>query len=164
MWVYLTETFSCWGGKFTKFRKLVKGYRDRGHSLPASLFYASRLIYRREQLEHYSRISSVRENGMLFVKTVIGGTPQLLTFRIKNGPKPVLEYSYFDEKRNDKLFLLLAGPNRDFNGHSESLFLFGNEIRYKFMNQPEITIKSQSPHRSTTHLEKKIFSICQTYD
>ncbi len=162
MWIYLTETFSYLQKKLSKFRKLVNGYREQGHSLPSSLFYASRLVYRRNQLEHYSQISSVKEGGYIFVKVVIGGTPQLISYRIKSGPKPVLDYAYFDGERKDKLFLLLAGPNREPNPNV--LFLFGKEVRYKFLNQPEVTMKSESTHPSTTHLEKKILSMCSSYD
>jgi len=167
MWIYLTETLSYIKTKLSKFRKLVDSYREQGHSLCSSLFYASRLVYRRRQLDHYSEISSVRHGNTLFIKTVVGGAPQILTFRLKSGPKPVLEYAYFDEKRNDKLFLVLSGPNRDFNNHPDVLFLFAHHVRYKFMNRPEISMKSEIRNHtidSTRNLEKKIFSICQAYD
>lgn len=164
MWIYLTETFSYVAKKLSKFRKLVNGYREQGYSLPSSIFYAARLVHRRNQLDHYSQISSIREGGFVLVKIVSGGTPQLITYRIKPGPKPVLEYAYFDGERKDKLFLLLSGPNRDFNSNPNVLFLFGKEVRYKFMNQPEVTMKSESTHHSTTHLEKKILSMCSSYD
>jgi hypothetical protein len=167
MWIYLTQTVLYVKTKFIKFRKLVNGYRDQGHSLCSSVFHAFRLVYRQRQYDHYSEISSVRHNNTVFVKVIVGGSPQIVTIRVKNGPKPVLEYAFFDNKRNDKLFLLLSGPNRDFNDSPEVLFLFGNEIRYKFMNRHEIAMKSENQNHTTEssrELEKKILSICHAYD
>lgn len=171
MWIYLTNVIghlssqlSHLSSRFHKFKKLVNGYRQQGHSFVSSVFYASRLVYRRNQLDHYSQISSVREGGVVFVKTIIGGTPQLITFRVRSGPKPVLDYAYFDGERKDNLFLLLSGPNRDFNSYPAVLFMFAKEIRYKFINQPEVTMKTDSTHHSATHLEKKILSMCSSYD
>jgi hypothetical protein len=106
----------------------------------------------------------VREKNILFVKTVVGGSVQVIPIKIKSGPKRVLEYAYFDGERKDELFLLLSGPNRDFNQLEEVLFMFGEEIRYKFMNRSEITIRSQNGSELSKELEKKIFSLCQSYD
>jgi hypothetical protein len=130
----------------------------------ASIFYSLRLIYKRHLLESYSNNSTVREKNFLFVKTVVGGAVQLIPFRIRNGPKPILEYAYFDGVRKDELFKLLSGPNRDFNGLLDSLFLFGKEIRYKYINQPEMMMRSEIGHHISEELEKKILSMGLSYD
>lgn len=168
MWIYLTEhishTVEYLKTKLTKFRKLVSGYRDHGHSFTMSVYYALRLVYKRRELEKYSEISMVKEKNILFIKTVVGGTVQLIPYRIKSGPKPVLEYAYFDGVRKDHLFRLLSGPNRDFNGVMDVVFLFAKEIRYKYVNQPEISTRSGSERVDSEELEKKILSITQPYD
>jgi hypothetical protein len=147
-----------------KFQKLVNGYHDHGHSWWKSLFYALRMVYKRRQLDHYSTISSVRAKNFLFLKTIVGGTVQLIPFRVKSGPKPVLEYAYFDGVRKDHFFNLLSGPNRDFNGFMDVLFLFAQEIRYKYVNQPEITTRTAISKHHSDELEKKILSITQPYE
>jgi hypothetical protein len=106
----------------------------------------------------------VKEKNTLFLKTVVGGTVQLIPYRIKSGPKPVLDYAYFDGVRKDQLFILLSGPNRDFNGLMDVLFLFAQEIRYKYMTQPEIEIRTESGRVQSIELEKKILSIALPYD
>ena len=148
---------------FTKFKKLVDNYQDQGYCLLSSIFYSCRLVYKRYLLEAYSASSTVREKNFLFVKVVIGGSVQLIPFRLRSGPKPVLEYAYFDGVRKDDLFKLVSGPNRDFNGMIDSLFLFGKEIRYKFMNQSEISMKSDHGYHPSEELEKKILSISLPY-
>lgn len=164
MWIYLTTTVNYVKTKLQKFQKLVNGYRDNGHSWWKSLYYALRLVYKRRQLDHYSDISMVKEKNTLFLKTVVGGTVQLIPYRIKSGPKPVLDYAYFDGVRKDQLFILLSGPNRDFNGLMDVLFLFAQEIRYKYMTQPEIEIRTESGRVQSIELEKKILSIALPYD
>ena len=155
--------FSYIYSTFLKFKKLVSNYQDQGHGVVKSIFYSLRLVYKRNLLESYSSISTVREKNFLFVKTVTGGTVQLIPFRVRSGPKPVLEYAYFDRVRKDELFNLLSGPNRDFNGLIEALFLFGKEIRYKYLNQSETTIRSEIGNHDSHELEKKILSIGQPY-
>jgi hypothetical protein len=98
------------------------------------------------------------------MKTVIGGSVELIPYKLRSGPKSVLEYAYIDDVRKDKLFQLLSGPNRDFSGNTEVLFMFGTMIRYKYMNQPEITIRSDRGMITAQDLEKKILSMCQPYD
>ena len=165
MWIYLTNCLGNLRTRFNKFMKLVNGYRDHGNSLYKSVYYSFRLLYKRAQLEHYTEISSIREKNYLFTKVVIGGSVQLVLTKIKSGPKPMLEYAYFDGVRKDNFFNLVSGPNRDFCGNSEVLFIFAKEIRYKYLNHPEICIRSELV--STDHsyeLEKKIFSMTQSYD
>lgn len=164
MWIYLTTTISYIKSRLNKFYKLVSGYQDHGHPLWKSVCYALRLVYKRRQLENYSKISMVKDKNTLFLKIIVGGTVQLIPYRVKTGPKPVLEYAYFDGIRKDYLFTLLSGPNRDFNGMMDVLFLFAQEIRYKYVNQHEISTRSGSGRVYSTDLEKKILSIAQPYD
>lgn len=163
MWVYLTNYTNYVKTKLGKFRRLVNGYRDQGYSLWKSLYYSFRLLYKRQQLETYSASSTVREKNTLFIKTIVGGTVEIIPYRVKSGPKPVLEYAYFDEVRKDHLFNLVSGPNRDFNGINDVLFMFGEEIRYKYVNQPEIFMRSSIGRTHSEELEKKILSITQPY-
>jgi hypothetical protein len=164
MWIYLTELASYAKTRILKFRKLFSGYREQGHSWWKSLYYSIRLVYKRKKLEDYSKSSCVREKNVIFMKTVIGGSVELIPYKLRSGPKPVLEYAYIDDVRKDKLFHLLSGPNRDFSGNSEVLFLFGSMIRYKYMNQPEITIRSDRGTVAAQDLEKKNLSMCLPYD
>ena len=157
--------------RFSKFMKLVNGYRDHGHPLYRSLYYASRLVYKRRMLDQYAASSSLKEKNYLFTKVVVGGTMQLVLTRVKQGPKPILEYAYFDGVRKDHFFNLISGPNRDFGGNTEVLFLFAKEIRYKYLSQPEICIRSEIGEIDRTHqihqvneLEKKILSMTLSYD
>jgi hypothetical protein len=190
MWIYLTSIFSSLTrglshlkstvsnvkstvstrishlrARYNKFMKLVNGYRDHGHPLYRAVYYSARLVYRRNQLDHYAATSSVKEKNYLFTKVVVGGAVHLILTRVKTGPKPILEYAYFDGVRKDHFFNLISGPNRDFGGNTEVLFLFAKEIRYKYLTQPEICIRSENV--DTTHsdeLEKKILSMTLSYE
>ena len=186
MWIYLTPIITSFTStisslthgiyshisylrtRFNKFMKLVNGYRDHGHPLHRSIYYASRLVYKRRQLDHYASSSSLREKNYLFTKVVVGGTMQLVLTKLRTGPKPMLEYAYFDGVRKDHFFNLISGPNRDFSGNTDVLFLFGKEIRYKYLSQPEICIRSEIGENDRTHqiheLEKKILSMTLSYD
>lgn len=150
--------------RLTKFRKLVSSYREQGYGILKSIFYSCRLLYKRYLLESYAKENMVREKEFLFVKAVVGGTVEIIPFRVKSGPKPILEYAYFDGVRKDDLFKLLSGPNRDFNGLIDVLFLFAEEVRYKFMNKDEVTIKSDREYIPSEELEKKILSISLPYN
>jgi hypothetical protein len=57
------------------------------------------------------------------------------------GPKTNLEYGFIDEIQNDELISTLGGMHRNFSGYTESLFEFGNIIRYKYEGQDEIILR-----------------------
>jgi len=95
-------------------------------------------------IDLYHYYTSFRSSRFLFVKYIYGGNINIQIISNRPGPKTYLEYGFIDEVRMDEVVSMLAGNNRNFSGHPESLFEFGNRIRYKFFDENEVIMESLS--------------------
>ena len=139
--------------KATKFKSLVSSFRNKEPKMYfiIAVIKAFMLICKCFCVDLYHSMTSFHTNKYLFIKYVHGGNTHLKISPVKNGPKKSLEYGYIDNVRNDDLLIILAGQQRDFSDCRDALFEFGNEIRYKFMDEDEICMKNEG---IDSHLKK----------
>jgi hypothetical protein len=125
--------------KGKKFNSLVNTYRQKDPSMYyiQAIWKAFMLVLKCVSIDIYRTMTSFHTNKFVFIKYVHGANMYVKIVPVKNGPKQELEYGYIDGERNDELITILAGQQRDFSGHPESLLEFGNVIRYKFDGEEE---------------------------
>lgn len=146
--------------KFRKFKSLVGSYHDRNNSYPSSLYKAMSVVIRTNYLEWVSHLTTIKEPQYSLVKLMHGGSIYLLPILHHHGPKKKLEYAYFGNERHDVVLKMLAGPNRDFNGHPDILLHLAHKVRYKYIGEEEIIVDGKGESEwINEELIKKILSM-----
>jgi len=138
--------------KIQKFSNLMDQYiyEDPDISYYNAFYKSINLVIKTNYYDLYQSYTSFKTKKYIFTKIFYGGNKTIIITPITTGPKKNLEYGYIDNKRMDNFFTFLLGINKDFSGYNKVLLEFGNEIRYKFMDEEEIKLSEKG------NIEKKI--------
>ena len=121
-----------------------------------SLYKSLCIVTKRNYNDLYNHFTVVRINKFLFIKYINGGNVHTSICLIQSGPKKMLEYGYIDDQREDELFNILLGVNKDFSGHPEALLELGQQIRYKFYQEDEIILSGGAKNKNIEKIKKLV--------